>query len=106
TLVAPEFEWTYLDPSFEDPEPQVCHGPGELARWMAKQSSSGLRTEIVEVLGRGDKVLVITRTPGIEGFRAWSNDDGTYHVLTLRDHRIIKLRAFRNRDDALRFLTA
>ncbi|MGH2719589.1 MAG: nuclear transport factor 2 family protein, partial [Actinomycetota bacterium] len=70
TMVDPEFEWTYLDPSFEHPEPQVCHGPGQLVRWMARQSESGLRTEIVEVLGHGDKVLVVTRTPGIEGFRA------------------------------------
>lgn len=103
TLVDPEFEWTYLHPDFEDPEPQVCHGPGELARWMARQSSSGLTTEIVEVLGRGDKVLVVTRTPGIEGFRAWSSDDHTYHVLTLRDHRITKLRVFRSRAEALAF---
>ena len=21
-----DLEWTYLDPAFEDPEPQVCHG--------------------------------------------------------------------------------
>jgi ketosteroid isomerase-like protein len=25
-LVDPDLEWTYLDPSFEDPDPQVCHG--------------------------------------------------------------------------------
>lgn len=103
TLVDPEFEWTYLHPDFEDPDPQVCHGPGELARWMARQSSSGLTTEIVEILGHGDKVLVVTRTPGIEGLRAWSSDDCTYHVLTLRDRRITKLRVFRSRADALAF---
>jgi ketosteroid isomerase-like protein len=29
-LVHPDLEWTFLDPSFEDPEPQVCHGRQEL----------------------------------------------------------------------------
>ena len=106
SLVDPGFEWTYLEPASENPEPQVCHGPGELARWMARQSSTRLRTEIVEILGHGDKVMVVTRTPGIEGFRAWSTDDRTHHVLTLRDHRITKLRAFRTRDDALESATS
>ena len=25
-FVDPELEWTYLDPAFENPEPQTCHG--------------------------------------------------------------------------------
>ena len=30
-LVHPDLEWTYLDPSFENPQPQVCHGRDQLA---------------------------------------------------------------------------
>jgi ketosteroid isomerase-like protein len=26
-LVDPDLEWTYLDPAYENPEPQTCHGP-------------------------------------------------------------------------------
>ena len=26
TFVDPELEWTYLDPSMENPEPRTCHG--------------------------------------------------------------------------------
>jgi hypothetical protein len=29
-LVDPDLEWTYMDPSLEDPEPQVCRGRHEL----------------------------------------------------------------------------
>jgi ketosteroid isomerase-like protein len=29
-FVDPDLEWTYVDPSLEDPEPQVCHGSHEL----------------------------------------------------------------------------
>ncbi len=25
-FVDPDLEWAYLDPSLEDPQPQVCHG--------------------------------------------------------------------------------
>jgi hypothetical protein len=29
-FVDPDLEWTYVDPSLEDPEPQVCRGSHEL----------------------------------------------------------------------------
>lgn len=31
-FVDPELEWTYLDPAFEDLEPETCHGRDQL-RW-------------------------------------------------------------------------
>jgi ketosteroid isomerase-like protein len=30
-LVHPDLEWTYLDPSRENPQPQICHGREQLA---------------------------------------------------------------------------
>jgi ketosteroid isomerase-like protein len=30
-LVHPDLEWTYLDPSMENPQPQACHGREQLA---------------------------------------------------------------------------
>src|SRR5919201_988965 len=29
-IVDPDLEWTYLDPGLPDPQPDVCHGRGEL----------------------------------------------------------------------------
>jgi ketosteroid isomerase-like protein len=37
-----ELEWTYLDPSRADPQPQVCHGRGELTAALQGQAERGL----------------------------------------------------------------
>ncbi len=29
-FVDPELEWTYLNPAFENPEPETCHGRDQL----------------------------------------------------------------------------
>ncbi len=29
-FVDPELEWTYLNPAFENPEPQTCHGRDQM----------------------------------------------------------------------------
>ena len=29
-FVDPDLEWTYLDPAFESPEPETCHGREQL----------------------------------------------------------------------------
>jgi ketosteroid isomerase-like protein len=61
-LVDPDLEWTYLDPSAAHPRPQVCHGRGELAAALAQQADRGLRSQLEEVIGHGDKVVVTVRT--------------------------------------------
>lgn len=33
-----DLEWTYLDPTLEEPEPQVCHGRHELEMAPVRQS--------------------------------------------------------------------
>jgi ketosteroid isomerase-like protein len=65
-LVDPDLEWTYLDPSSADPRPQVCHGRGELAAALAQQAERGLRSQLEEVIGHGDTVVVTVRTPGVD----------------------------------------
>ena len=37
-LVHRDLEWTYLDPSVENPQPQVCHGRDELAWALGRQA--------------------------------------------------------------------
>ena len=100
-MVDAELEWTYLDPSVADPQPQVCHGRGELEAALLRQTERGLTSRLEEVIANGDRVVVGVRTPGIDAFRAWSAQDRNYDVFTVRDGRVVAMRACRNRDEAL-----
>jgi ketosteroid isomerase-like protein len=99
-LVDEDLEWTYLDPADADPSPQVCHGRGELEIALARQAKRGLQSTIEDVVGHGDKVMLVMRTPGIDAHRARAADDRTFFVLTLREGSILALRAYRNVDEA------
>ena len=61
-----ELEWTYLGPSVADPQPQVCHGRGELEAALQGQAERGLTSRLEEVITNGDRVVVGVRTPGID----------------------------------------
>jgi ketosteroid isomerase-like protein len=50
-LVHPDLEWTYLDPSMENPQPQTCHGREQLAWALGQQA---------------DRSLVLTLGPGTD----------------------------------------
>ncbi len=99
-LVHPDLEWTYLDPAFEDPEPQTCHGRPRLLQALAGQAEQGLMSVIEEIASSGDKVMVVVHTPGAG--RRWARpaDDRSYLVLTLRQRQVIAMRACRNRAEA------
>jgi ketosteroid isomerase-like protein len=100
-FVDPDLEWTYLDPTLEDPAPQVCHGRHELETALERRAELGLVAELEEVVARGDRVMVVTRTPGVDGFRVRRADDRNYSVFTVRDGRIVALRDCRDRDEAV-----
>jgi ketosteroid isomerase-like protein len=100
-LVDEDVEWTYLDPAEVDPEPQVCLGRHELEHAMKRQRAQGLRPELVEVLGHDDKVMVVTRTPGLDALRARHAIDRNFDVFTIRGGRVVALRACRDRTEAL-----
>jgi ketosteroid isomerase-like protein len=100
-LVDPDLEWTYLDPSFEDPDPQVCHGRHELQAALERQAQRGLTAELEEVLGGADRVMVVVRIPGIDTYRARKANDRNYAMLTVRGGSIVALRDCRDRDEAL-----
>jgi ketosteroid isomerase-like protein len=102
--VDPDLEWTYLDPSQSDPLPQTCHGRKEFEHGLRRQASRGLRSQIEEVVAQGDKVLVTVRTPGADQFRARPTGDLNFDVITVRDGRIVALRACRDREQALALL--
>jgi ketosteroid isomerase-like protein len=97
----PDLEWTYLDPSVEDPQPQTCFGRKDLRRGLQRQADRGLTATIEEVHVNGDKVAVVVHIPGLDKLRARQDDDRNYDVLTFRDGLIVALRACRSRDEAL-----
>jgi ketosteroid isomerase-like protein len=95
-LVHPDLEWTYLDPSFADPQPQVCHGRDQLARVLGHQADRSVNSELEEIDSCGDKVMVAVHTPGADQHRAWQGNDRNYLVLTLRQGQVVAMRAFRD----------
>ena len=100
-FVDPDLEWTYLDPIIKDPEPQVCHGRHELETALKRQAERGLRAELEEVVAGGERVMVVTRTPGVDSFRVRKADDRNFAVFSLRDGRIVSMRDCRDRQEAL-----
>lgn len=102
-LIDPDLEWTFLDPSLEDPQPQVCHGREELARALGQQADRGIISQVEEIASGGDKVMVVVRTPGARQRRAWQAEDRSYVVLTMGQGRIVAMRDFRDRDEARSF---
>jgi len=100
-FVDADLEWTYLDPAFEDREPQVCHGTQELATALQRQARRGLKSRLEEVHANGELVMVAVHTPGLDALRARQGNDRNYDVLTIRDGKIVAMRACRDRSEAL-----
>jgi ketosteroid isomerase-like protein len=100
-LVAPDLEWTYLDPTLEPTSPQVCHGRQELEQVLRGWAEHGLRAELEEVTSSDELVMVGVRTPGVNTHYGRPGDDRAYSVFTVRDGRIVALRDCRDRQEAL-----
>ena len=98
--IHPDLEWTYLDPSVDDPEPAVCHGRSELAAALSRYGDLGLRFELEEIAGNGARVMVVTSAPGIDALRSRTSHDRSYSVFTVRDGRVVALRDCRSREEA------
>ena len=99
-FVDPELEWTYLDPAFENPEPETCRGRDQLRVALERQARQGLASQIEEIASSGDKVMVVIRTSGVDRVRVRQAGDRNFLVLTLDRERIVKMRACRDRDEA------
>jgi ketosteroid isomerase-like protein len=100
-FVDPDLEWTYLDPGLEDPEPQVCHGRHELEAALRRRADQGLVSDIEEVIGNGERVMVVARTPGVDAHRVKRADDLNFTVFTVRAGRIVAMRDCGDRQEAM-----
>ncbi len=54
------------------------------------------------MLAFGDQVVIMIRTPGLDAIRARQADDRNIDIFTIRDGRVVAIRACRDRDEALR----
>lgn len=99
SLVDPDLEWSHFDPGPRE-QPRTCRGREELEKALRRHAERGLRPELEEVVAAGDQVMLVMRTPGVDGYRQRQADDRTYDVLTLREGLIVGLRACRDRDEA------
>jgi ketosteroid isomerase-like protein len=99
-FVHPDLKWTYLDPAFQDPPPQTCHGRDELEKALLRQAERGLRAELEQVVASADKVMLVMRTPGVDRYRMRQADDLSFDVVTVRDGLIVALHACRDRAEA------
>jgi hypothetical protein len=81
----------------------MCRGRDQLAYWVGRDSGWRIPPELEELVFFGERVLVVTHSPGIDERRARKTGDRNFHVVTVRDNRITALRACRNRDEAEAF---
>jgi hypothetical protein len=49
-FVDPDLEWAYLNPAFEDPEPETCHGREQLRWALERQAERRLASQVEEVV--------------------------------------------------------
>jgi ketosteroid isomerase-like protein len=54
-FVDPGLEWTYLNPAFEDPEPETCHGREQLRWALERQAGRGPASQVEEVVANGTR---------------------------------------------------
>lgn len=100
-LVDPDVEWTYLDPNLPQPGPQVCRGRQKVEAVLRQWAEHGLKAQLEEVTGAGERVMAGTRIPGFGASFGRPGEDRAYTVFTVRGGRIVAMRDCRDRDEAL-----
>lgn len=103
-LVDADLEWTYLDPALAYPRPKACHGRDELEGVLTHLAEHGTRFLVGEVRARGNKVMAELRVPVHSHDPELLEVEDRWNVVTAEGGRIVKLRDFRTRLGALRFL--
>lgn len=100
-LLDDRFVWTYFDPSEDTPILHTCTGRSEIIQQMNRElGAQGL--ELVEIESFGNRIVVTTRSPAERHRPPWRSSDLNFHVVEVRDGRIVALRACRERDEAVR----
>jgi ketosteroid isomerase-like protein len=89
----PDVKWHGGDPS----APAACHNREQALTFMRRAFSRRGVGELVDVVGAGDKVVVITRPPDENGERA----NPSANLTTFRNGKAVEMVHYPNPDDAL-----
>jgi len=68
---------------------------------LERRTERGLVSELEEVVGNGERVMVVARTPGVDACRVTPADDRNFTVFTVREGRIVAIGDCRDRAEAL-----
>ena len=90
-LLDPDVKWHGGDPSAA----YACHNRAEALAFMRQGRFRGSRTELVDVIGSGDKVVLITRRSSEGG-----EPELTANVTTFRNGKAIEMVHYPDPDDA------
>jgi hypothetical protein len=84
-FVHPDLEWTYLDPTLEATEPQVCHGRVALEHGLEHWTEHRFKAELEEIEGNASRHSGGVRRAGVDG-RVVSLDEGPNSGRWSSDH--------------------
>lgn len=77
-----------------------CHNRDEAMKTIRAAIDAGVRLEMPEFIGTGDKFVLIPRPEELPPFFPPSAE-GLFQVVEMRDEKIIRMRDFTRRDQAL-----
>jgi ketosteroid isomerase-like protein len=92
-LLDPDVKWHGGDPS----APGACRNRKQALAFMSRARGRLGDVAIVDVVGAGDKLVVIMGPPAPEGGQAWT----AANVTTFRDGKVVEIVHYPNPDDAL-----
>jgi ketosteroid isomerase-like protein len=92
-LLDPEVKWHGGDPA----APGACHNRAEALEFMRRARERRPLGELVDVIGAGDRVVVIMRPPSEEG----APPTLTANLTTFRNGKVIEMVHYPNAEDAL-----
>jgi len=73
----------------------------ELEEALERRARLGLSSELEEVVGGGERVMVVVRTPGLDAHRVRQSEDRNFSVLTVRGGHIVAMRDCRDREEVM-----
>ena len=92
-LLDPNVKWHGGDPS----APGACRNRKQALAFMRRARARLGDVEVVDVVGAGDKVVVIMGPPASDAGRAWT----AANLTTFRDGKVVEIVHYPNPDDAL-----
>jgi|Tabmets5t2r1_1033131.scaffolds.fasta_scaffold05096_5 uncharacterized protein len=97
-LLHPEVEWV---PPSDSVEPHARRGRDAVREYLAPNIFEEQTAEPLELIERGDRVLVVARVRARAGASGIEIDQVVYHLFTIENGLAVRFSAHIERDDAL-----